>query len=38
MSANLWATPSSAGWNRDQALWIGPGGALAVMTLVRPWW
>jgi hypothetical protein len=27
-----------AGWNRDRAMWVGFGGFLALMTLLRPSW
>jgi hypothetical protein len=26
------------GWNRDRAMWVGFGGFLAVMTILRPFW
>ena len=28
----------SAGWNRDRAMWVGVGGFLGLMTVVRPLW
>ena len=34
----LWAIADLLRWGRDQALWLGFGTFLAVMTLVRPWW
>jgi hypothetical protein len=27
-----------AGWNRDRAMWVGFGGFLGLMTILRPWW
>jgi hypothetical protein len=27
-----------AGWNRDRAMWVGLGGFLALLTVLRPWW
>jgi len=27
-----------AGWNRDRAMWVGFGGFLGLMTILRPFW
>jgi hypothetical protein len=27
-----------AGWNRDRAMWVGAGGFLGLLTILRPWW
>jgi hypothetical protein len=35
---SLWVGAAGMGWPRDRALWVGLGGFLGVMTLVRPWW
>ena len=34
----LWTLAADMGWSRDRALWVGLGGFVGVMTLVRPWW
>jgi hypothetical protein len=34
----LYASSSTFGWPRDRTLWVGIGGGLAVLTLLRPWW
>jgi hypothetical protein len=26
------------GWSRDSAMWVGIGGFLGVLTVLRPWW
>jgi hypothetical protein len=25
-------------WNRDRVMWVGVGGFLGLMTILRPWW
>ena len=27
-----------AGWKRDRAMWVGLGGFLGLLTILRPWW
>ena len=34
----LYVFSGTFGWPRDRALWVGLGGVLAVLTLLRPWW
>ena len=34
----LYAFSSTFGWPRDRTLWVGLGGALGLLTLLRPWW
>ncbi|HEX3274908.1 MAG TPA: hypothetical protein VHR43_08645 [Gemmatimonadales bacterium] len=34
----LYGFSSTFGWPRDRTLWVGLGGALGLLTLLRPWW
>jgi hypothetical protein len=36
--AGVLAVAGIAGWNRDRAMWVGVGGFLGLLTMVRPWW
>jgi hypothetical protein len=37
-AASLWVAAPAVGWGRDRMLWVGVGGFLAVLTLLRPLW
>ena len=32
------AVAGIAGWNRNRTMWVGLGGFLGLLTILRPWW